>query len=191
MKRLGRSVLTPLALLGWLAALPAAGQSKERRANPVIDLANMLTGVWEGSTPGNSLSAVITSAVSPAPADVFNLPVTVTGKYQDDSVRQQGVIRLENQGRVVYLTYIPHFDPTVGGLSSDALRFTPREIESACSFDVAPRGDGFAGTTSGATTCARAIRGAIGKWSFEVEPGSLRIRNVETGETLRFKRASR
>ena len=30
------------------------------------------------------------------------------------------------------------------------------------------------------------MRGAIGKWSVELEPGSIRVRSVETGETLRF-----
>lgn len=192
MKRLARSVLPALVLLGGIGMpVGARAQAEERRVNQALDLGGLLAGTWEGSTPGNSLHVVMTNVVSPAPGSVFNVAVTVTGKYQDTAVRQQGVMRLENQGRVVYLTYLPHFDPTVGGLSTDVLRFAPNELESACSFDVAPRGDGFAGTTTGATTCARAIRGAVGKWSFEVEPGSLRIRNVDTGETMRFKKTTR
>jgi hypothetical protein len=35
------------------------------------------------------------------------------------------------------------------------------------------------------------MRGAVGKWTIEVEPGSIRIRNVKSGETLRFKRVSK
>jgi hypothetical protein len=31
---------------------------------------------------------------------------------------------------------------------------------------------------------------AIGKWTFEVEPGSVRLRSSDSGETLRFKRVS-
>jgi len=30
------------------------------------------------------------------------------------------------------------------------------------------------------------MRGAIGKWSVELEPGGIRLRSVKTGETLRF-----
>ena len=190
MKKLARALLLALVLAAIAAPVALRAQTPESRANQSLALGGMLTGNWEGSTPGNSLHLVILSVTSPAPGSVFNVSVQVTGKYQDTAVREQGVMRLENQGRVVYLTYLPHFDPTIGTLSTDVLRFTPRELEAACNFDVAPRGDGFAGTTTG-STCARAIRGAVGKWSFEVEPGSLRIRNVGTGETLRFKKASR
>jgi hypothetical protein len=192
MKRVLPGILAAAGLAAILAfPTPAAGQAKERRANASSDLAALFPGTWEGSTPGNSLRLVMWSTASPGRADVFHVSVTVTGKYQDTSVRQQGVFRLENQGRVVYLTYIPHFDPTASGLTTDTLRFTPRELEAACSFDMAPRGDGFGGATSGSTTCARAMRGAIGKWSLEVEPGAIRVRNVQTGETLRFKRTGK
>ena len=34
------------------------------------------------------------------------------------------------------------------------------------------------------------MRGAIGKWRVELEPGSIRLRNVESGETLRFKKTA-
>jgi hypothetical protein len=32
------------------------------------------------------------------------------------------------------------------------------------------------------------MRGAVGKWSLELEPASVRVRNVDSGETLRFQR---
>lgn len=177
------------------AASPGAGTasapSRERTASAAFDLASMLTGTFQGTTPGNDLRVVVTSALDPSSATAYSLPVRVTGKYRDEAVRQQGVIRLENQGRAVSLTFVPHFDPTVGLTSVDALRFTQQELEAACNFDVVARGDGFFGQTLGSTMCARAIRGAVGRWSLEVEPGSIRIRNSETGETLRFRRISK
>jgi hypothetical protein len=36
-----------------------------------------------------------------------------------------------------------------------------------------------------------ALRGAVGKWTVEIEPGSIRVREVKSGETLRFKRVSK
>jgi hypothetical protein len=33
-----------------------------------------------------------------------------------------------------------------------------------------------------------AMRGAIGKWSVELEPGGIRVRNTDSGETLRFRK---
>jgi len=31
----------------------------------------------------------------------------------------------------------------------------------------------------------------IGKWTVELEPGSIRLRDVKSGETLRFNRVSK
>lgn len=175
---------------GGSSAASASGERRARTTNSVLDVTGMLSGTWEGSTPGNGLHLVITGTGSPTTGDVSNLSALVSGKYQDRNVREQGVIRLENQGRQVWLAYIPHFDPTAIGLTG-ALRFSREELESACSFYVAPRGDGYAGETRGTAWCARAIRGAVGKWTFEIEPGSIRIRSVETGETLRFRRTEK
>lgn len=171
----------------------APGQSGERRqtsGSAVFDLASMLTGTFEGSTPGNELRATIVATGLQSSVSAFNLAATITGKYQGTSVRQQGVIHLEGQGRGVYVAYVPHFDPAAGTIGLQALRFTREELESACSFTVKPEGDGYVGETVGSTTCARALRGAVGKWSVQVEPGSIRLRNVATGETLRFRRVS-
>ena len=73
-------------------------------------------------------------------------------------------------------------------MSSNVARFTDEEANAACGFHLAPQGDGFSGETSGAS-CAFALRGAGGKWTVELEPGSIRLRNAESGETLRFRRA--
>jgi len=156
----------------------------------IFDIASILQGRFEGSTPGNELTLQM-STVTIDPSHPFDVFVLVTGRYQGDSVRQQGVIRLETQGQDIYFTYIPHFDPAVTLLSNDVGRFTERELTSACSFTVKPRGDGFAGDTLGIAACALAMRGAIGKWSVELEPGNLRFRNVESGETLRFKQTAK
>ena len=172
------------------SSAPEPPENRERNVNAVLDIGPMLTGTFQGSTPGNNLTAITNGTLAPTTGSVFDLSIRVTGSYMDAGVREQGVIHLENQGRTVSLQYIPHFDPAVGMLSSDALQFTPRELEAACNFDVKPRGDGYVGETLGTTTCARAIRGAIGKWTFEVEPGSVRLRSSNSGETLRFKRVS-
>ena len=197
-RRIAILVLAIVAATAWAAKGLVSPQEKApnaepRRAaaNPAVDLGSMLTGTFEGSTPGNNLTAVLLGTLSQSTGTEFNTSMRVTGKYNESPIRQQGVIHLESRGQTVYLQYIPHFDPTVGTLTTDMLRFTPRELESACNFDMKPRGDGYVGETIGTTTCARAIQGAIGKWTFEVEPGSIRIRNSGTGETMRFKRTSK
>ncbi|HEX4440517.1 MAG TPA: hypothetical protein VH854_10635 [Thermoanaerobaculia bacterium] len=151
----------------------------------VFDIAAILSNTFEGSTPGNHLTLDL-RPISVDPNHPHDLFLTVRGQFEKTNIQQQGMIRLEQQGNDIYFTYIPHFDATVTSLSADAGRFDEREVSSACSFTLAPRGDGFAGNTLGAATCALAMRGAVGKWSLELEPGNLRIRNVDSGETLRF-----
>jgi hypothetical protein len=181
-----------------IASLAAAGCASSTGAggaasapNPMTNFASMISGTFHGSTPGNGLTLDIKNAGFVGSTDVFNLFVTTSGKYQDANVRDEGVMHVENQGDGVSVTYTPHFDPTVGSLSREATRFTPEELRSACTVSLSPRGDGYAGETTGSTACAQAIHGAIGKWTMEVEPGSFRLRNVQSGETLRFQRASR
>ena len=38
---------------------------------------------------------------------------------------------------------------------------------------------------------ALAMQGAVGKWSLETEPGMVRVRNVDSGETLRWKKTEK
>ena len=186
-----------LKLIAFSAALSAGmacatnpGAGAASAPNPMANFSSMISGNFRGTTPGNGLMLDIKNAGFAASTDVFNLFVTASGRYQGTNVRDEGVLHVENQGQSVSLTYIPHFDPTVGSLSREATRFTPEELRSACTLVLSPRGDGYAGETMGSTTCAQAIHGATGKWTIEIEPGSIRLRNAQSGETLRFQRAS-
>ncbi|MDQ2969712.1 MAG: hypothetical protein M3R62_00750 [Acidobacteriota bacterium] len=183
MRRLAIPVL--LAAAGLLAG----GVSTAASGNQVFELATILSGTFQGSTPGNDLRLDL----RPVPTDAqhpYDLFLEVTGKYQGQNVRRQGLVRLELQGKDVYFGYIPHFDATVTSMSVGATRFTDSEANAACGFHFAPRGDGFVGETSG-SSCAFALRGATGKWTVELEPGSILLRDAKSGETLRFKRVSK
>ncbi len=178
------SILRLAAFATVLAmALPMKG------ADAVFEAASILSGTFKGTTPGNELRLDLRS-VTTDPRHLYDLFFECTGKYQGENVRRQGLIRLESQGPNVYLGYIPHFDATVTALSPEASRFTEQEANAACGLVLNRRGDGFAGETPG-TSCAFALRGAPGKWTVEIEPGSLRVREVRTGETLRFQRVSK
>lgn len=181
------SLATRTFIFGLVAALAVTGSAPLTAATPdhIFEIASMLQGRFEGVTPGNRLQLDM-STITIDPSHPFDIFVQVTGRFENDNVRQQGVIRLESQGQDIYFTYIPHFDPAVTVLSNDVGSFTERELTSACSFVMKPAGDGFAGDTLGITACALAMRGAVGKWSVELEPGSIRVRSMQTGETLRF-----
>ncbi len=178
----------------WAAAILAAtlttNVSADPTANKVYDMAALLSGTFEGSTPGNHLLLDL-RPVSLDPAFPFDLFLQVTGKFENDNVRQQGVLRFEQSGQDVFFSYIPHFNSQVTAMSVDAGKFTETELSAACMMSLKPRGDGFFGDTLGTTSCSQAMRGAIGKWTLEFEPGNLRLRNAKTGETLRFKQLTK
>lgn len=174
-----------LAAAVTLASAPIAAAA----SNPVLELAQILTGTFQGTTPGNELRLDLRSVATDSehPYDLF---LEVAGKYQGQNVRRQGLVRLETQGRDVYVGYVPHFDATVTSMSADATRFSPSETNAACGFNLKPVGDGFNGETSG-SSCAVALRGVIGKWTIELEPGGIRLRSSDSGETLRFRRVTK
>ncbi len=162
------------------------GPSLLLAADPTYQIANILSGTFQGSTPGNELRLDF----RPVPTDsqhLYDLFIDLSGKYLGQPVKRQGLIRLEAQGNGVYVGYIPHFDATVTALSAEATRFSETEANAACGFTLAVAGDGFTGETT-ASTCAFALRGAMGKWTIDLEPGSIRVRNTTSGETLRFRR---
>ena len=111
-------------LLGALVLSPVAVSAS---SDKLFDIASILSGTFEGSTPGNHLRLDLRPlAIDPEhPYDLF---LQVTGQFEKDNVHQQGVIRLERQGNDIYFTYIPHFDPATTALSSNAGRFTEREL---------------------------------------------------------------
>ena len=186
MKRISVGLLASGLLALAIMALPSRARAS---SNPVLDLANILSGTFQGTTPGNELRLDLRPVTTDAqhPYDMF---LEVAGKYQGQAVRRQGLVRMETAGADVYVGYVPHFDPTVTSMSADATRFTPSETNAACGFHLKPVGDGFSGATSG-SSCMVALRGVTGKWTIELEPGGIRLRSTESGETLRFRRVTK
>jgi hypothetical protein len=179
-----RSILLRLAPVAILSAVPLLAAD-----SPIVSVASILSGTFQGTTPGNELRLDLRT-ITMDPQHLYDIFFECAGKYQGENVRRQGLIRLEPQGRGVYLGYIPHFDATVTSLSPQATRFSESEANAACGLTLRPQGDGFIGETPG-SSCALAMRGALGKWTIEIEPGSFRIREVKSGETLRFKRVAK
>jgi hypothetical protein len=134
---------------------------------PYLNLARQLAGRYIGvAGPGNNLRIVVQPG-RPVQEEQ-RLTVAVQGKYNGDNVRFDGLLALQPQGPTVRLIWM--------GRRSD------------CQVDIHPAGDGFEGVTLPGT-CQTAFQNPTpGKWRFQTEPGSFRLRNVETGETLRFRK---
>jgi hypothetical protein len=182
------------AVIGTLVVIACSSASGARPTgeaarSSLSDLAGMLSGHFQGTTPGNGLRIDL-STVGARTGTRFDIFVTTSGRYRETNVRRVGLLRLETQGRDVHAVYVPHFDATVTPLSREATRFSEEELRSACSLYFHPSGDGYVGETPGASSCTQALPGAVGKWTLEVDPTGIRVRNVESGETLRFAKTA-
>ena len=153
--------------VGFTLALAGSAMAADQ---PYVGLARQLAGHYDAvAGPGNKLRVI----VQPARPfiDEQRLTVTVQGKYNGNNVRFDGLLSLQPQGDSVRLIWLMR-------------RGNP------CQVDIHPAGDGFEGTTLPGT-CQTAFQNPTpGKWEFQIEPGSFRIRSVETGETLRFRKAA-
>jgi hypothetical protein len=159
--RLFQQRLAPFAALLFFAASALVADQ------PYLNFARQLVGRYVGvAGPGNNLRMVVQPG-RPVQEEQ-RLTVTVLGKYNGDNVHFDGLLALQPQGQSVRLIW--------AGRRSD------------CQVDIHPAGDGFEGVTMPGA-CQTAFQSPTpGKWQFQTEPGSFRIRNVETGETLRFRK---
>ena len=135
---------------------------------PYVGLAKHLVGHYDGvAGPANKLRVIIQPA-RPS-VEEQRLTVTVQGTYNGNNVRFDGFLNLEPQGSSARLTWLA-------------------KRGNDCQVDIHPEGDGFIGVSLPAM-CQTAFQNPTpGKWEFQTEPGSIRLRNVESGETLRFRK---
>ena len=155
------SVLT----LGFLAVFACSAIAADQA---YLGLARQLAGRYEGvAGPRNKLKVLIQPG-RPIP-DEQRFTVTVEGTYNGSNVRFEGLLSLQPQGETARLIWASRG-------------------RSDCQVDIHPAGDGFEGVSL-AGTCQTAFQNPTpGKWEFQTETGSFRIRSVETGETLRFRK---
>jgi hypothetical protein len=154
-----------VVVLGGLVAIASAGFADEQA---YVGLGRQLVGHYDGlAGPANKLRVIIQPA-RPF-IDEQRLTVTVQGTYNGNNVRFDGLLSLQPQGDSARLIWIA-------------------KRGNDCQVDIHPEGDGFVGVTL-ENTCQTAFQNPTpGKWEFQMEPGSFRLKSVETGETLRFRK---
>lgn len=158
------------ALIGCASGDRAGGRTG---SNAAWNVASMISGTYQAE--GSDLRLDISGAGTPVGSEGINLFATASGRYGERNVREQGVVHIENQAGDVLVAYIPRFDPTITALSPGATNVTASEIRAACTVYLGSSGQGYSGRTSGTTSCAQAIGGAVGEWAVEVQPGMIRF----------------
>ena len=175
-----RSSRIPLACLATaLFALTACasgdrtGTGGRTGSDAAWNVASMLSATYQ--TEGGDLRLDISGADTPVGSEGINLFARASGRYGERTVSEQGVVHVENQAGDVLVAYIPRFDPMITALSPGATNVSASELRAACTVYLGSSGQGYSGRTSGTTSCAQAIGGAVGEWAVEVQPGMIRF----------------
>lgn len=183
------------ALAVCLLLQGARASAADRPPSPAGDLARLLAGTFQGSSPGNDLTIVSTPLGGSPVLQLQKLEVRVTGAYQGDAVLLRGLWRISYQGDAVWLVFIPGVDPLEAARRFSDPTFSPTELEAGCWVVLAIRGRAFEGRIKTFPNCRDALRaGAVQRvdkeWSVHLAPDELRFENAETGEALSFSRAA-
>ncbi len=164
--------MSPLLIVTLVLGAVFPARARGQQASDA--LARQLVGWYDGvAGPANKLRITVQPA-RPVPGEpsTYQFTVTIQGKYNRVNVNLTGALVILPQGDSARLQW-----------------FTARQND--CQVDIHPAGDGFEGTTA-AAACQLAFQNPTpGRWEFQTEPGSIRVRSVETGETLRFRKSER
>jgi hypothetical protein len=174
MKRIHFAAALLVAAVAWATAPTLLAQADE----PSVDLSNLIGGRYNGvAGPGNQLHLVV-QPKSAGANGTFLYDVTIQGKYEGKTIQIFGSLRIDREGKAARLTW--------RNADSGASRGTQR----SCDFPMKRAGDAFDGQTL-RDQCMTALQlPTPGTWALHVEPGTITIRSVETGETLRFAKSA-
>ena len=140
---------------------------------PSADFAREVQGWFDGvAGPGNQLRVIVQPAAASAYSFLFD--VTIQGKYEGRNVSIRGSLKVDREGKGARLTW------------TNAEAPLSRAGSRSCDFPVQRAGDGFEGRTL-RDACMTAFQLPVpGTWNVRLEPGTITIRQLESGETLRF-----
>jgi hypothetical protein len=176
-----------LALLIALAACASGTGSDRRVTGSTSELASMLAGRYQAE--GTGLHLDITTTGTPLGEGV-NLFATLTGEHDGQNVREQALVNLRNDAGDILVTIVPEFDPTASALAPGGIETSQLELNSACTVYLEPVRQGYEGTTSGSGACIRAVQGALGQWTIEVQDDTIRLSSLrDRQQTLVFREA--
>jgi hypothetical protein len=185
MKKIHCSFL--IALLVTIAACASGTGSNRRVTGSTSELASMLAGRYQAE--GTGLRLDISSLGTRVGEGGLHLFTTVTGALGGQSVQEAAVLHLENDGGDIRVTIVPELDSTASPLSPGSIQSSQLELNSACVVYLQPVRQGYEGTTEGSGTCIRAIQGATGQWTIQVQDDTIRLTGVKDRQTLVFREA--
>jgi hypothetical protein len=190
-----RSVFPPLVLIALMA--PAA-QGQPKQAEPKASsmspqsamrrIGGMVTGHFEGSSPGNGLTLDVQSAGSFETSMTSDFRVKSFGSFRGQAEPpRQGILRLEDHGKEVVVIYLPvSGDPRAGYLPGGKT-MSEQDLSKTCHADLKSVGDGYSGEVKTGSGCQNALPDFKGTWTLDLTADSIGFKDA-SGQLVSFKR---
>jgi hypothetical protein len=139
---------------------------------------SLLSGRFQGTSPGNDLTLDLQRVRDPRTASV-SLRVRLSGVYRGEDVRRSDLLRLQARAASPDASYFLDFDPAVDRVSAVPGGAPGR---SACWSTLVSNGEGFTADVS----CRPEL--ATRRWAIEIQPRRIVLRSRESNETLEFSK---
>jgi hypothetical protein len=184
-------------LLTALIAPAAQGQPKQAKptAAPAMSpqsamrrIGGMITGLFEGSTPGNGLTLEVQSAGSFETSMTSDFRVRSFGSFRGQGEPpRQGILRLEDHGKEVILIYLPVTGDPRAGYLPGGKTMSEQDLSKTCRSELVSVGDGYSGEVKIGSGCQTALPDFKGKWTMELTADSIGFKDA-SGQLVGFKR---
>jgi hypothetical protein len=151
------------------------------RHNSLVSALSLLSGRFQGTSPENDLGLEFERVRDPRTASV-SLRVMVSGLYRGQTVRRSDLLSLQSHATSPDAAYFLDFDPATASVAAVGSRTGGPRV--ACAAPLKPDGDGFRAEIS----CGKGFPAATGRWAIEIQPGKIRLRSLESNESLEFSK---
>lgn len=151
------------------------------RHNSLVSALSLLSGRFHGTSPENDLGLEFERVRDPRTASV-SLRVMVSGLYRGQTVRRSDLLSLQSHATSPDAAYFLDFDPATASVA--AVRSRTGGPRVVCAAPLKPDGEGFRAEIS----CGKGFPAAAGRWAIEIQPGKVRLRSLESNESLEFSK---
>jgi hypothetical protein len=142
-----------------------------------------IPGDYQGSSPGNRLSAEISAPLKEDSAQAADFDLRLVGTLNGRSwSRDAAVLRIQNTGSGYTLGYLPTDDTRAG--------YRPGGGRELCDGPLSVVGSAISATVNANGQCSGAFPGVNGAWTVSFTGKAIRIQSINGKRLLTFRKVS-